>query len=1503
MTTLWFNSYFFQRLATTFARFISITDSTTGSSTSYAVACDSFKNVYIAGTYAGSVSNVYIEDSYGDVLGSLPNGTFAFLVKFNSSGVYQYSRVIQGTGYSVTCDSSDNVYIAGTCSEGTPSVYNELGETLGTFPASIGGTSAFLSKFDSNGAYQYSRLVDAAGSDNGYSVACDASNNVYLAGSYDGSAFIRTASNANVFSNVATLPADLGLTAAFVSKFNSTGVYQYSRIVDGANSELGYSVDCDSAGNLYFAGSSSQGTVYVRTASSANAYSNVGTFPASVGATGTVAFMCKFNSSGAYQYSRLIDSLGSEIGYSVKCDSSDNVYFAGEYNGTPVVRTVTSSNAVSNVATLPADLGNNAAFLAKFNSSGDYQYSRIIDGISASVNDRGQGIAIDSLNNVYLTGSCASAAYVRTASNANVFSNVTTLPTAVGSGSIAVLSKFDSSGTYLYSRFVEASFDDVSYSAFCDADNSVYMTGLYVRQASIKSETSELGYLPYSNVNSVFLVKFDSSGNFNSNSVTRDTRYSVTVDTLATRSTTCYSVNSDSSLNMYTAGNFSNVATIKDHTGDVFGTIANPTLQGAYMSKFNSLGTYVFSRVVDSAGIDYGYSTASDASSNVYFTGHYNGTGAVEDQNGFSFGTLPASSGSGNAFLCKFNSYGAYEYSRVLTTAIGDDIRYGCVCDLNSNVYFVRGYSGTPNVRTQGNTLLATLPTSAGNGSGCLIKFDSAGAYQYARLLYGSAGTGNRNIFDVAVDSLSNVYAVGYYDTTTIVTDQAGTNLSNLPVSAGNNAGVMCKFDSSGNFHFARIVDSTSTDNSLGVTCDSLGNSYMCGQYYGTPTIKNQAGGSLGTLPVSAGTGAAYACKFNSVGTYQYSRIVDSTGDEAGYKVVCDSSNNMYLGGYYTGTPTIKNQSGGSLGTLPASSNRAIFVCKFNSSGTYQYSRIIDTTGTDTGFHLDCDSYDNLFISGQVAGTVTVSIRDQNSRFLGSIPAQTAGTVGFVCKFNSNGDYAPVSPLTFTRIMDALNVDSGQSVACDYVDGVYFAGQYNGSNPTIEDHRGTTLFTLPVGTGNVGIMSKFNSKGKYLYSRIIESTGSDYAYSVTPAYSSNVYLAGFSNGAINIYDQNGSLIDGFSAPAGGYYCYMTLFDSSGAFLDYTKLVDGTGGDYGLCITCDLGSNVYFSGQYNSNASVYDGGGVAILLGTLPSVVGDAGFVCKFSPNTGIVNNLLYSFVIDAAGGDVGQTVACDASNNLYFGGFYNGTARIRRITNNVATFVSNLVASSSDAGFVSKFNSTGAYQYSIVFDSANSDKITGVTCDTSSNLYCVGLFNGTANIFYINSSNASTNLGNLYSTTTAAFMSKFNSTGTYQYSIIVDGAGTDVAYSVACDRFSNVYISGTYSGTPTIYYRNTSNVSTTIKTLPASSNTAVYMCKFDTLGNYVYSRIFDSFGNENSEYNALSCDYDQNVYIAGTYIGRMSVKDDTNTVITTLPATSNGAAFFMKFNNDGSYKP
>jgi uncharacterized protein (DUF2147 family) len=497
---------------------------------------------------------------------------------------------------------------------------------------------------------------------------------------------------------------------------------------------------------------------------------------------------------------------------------------------------------------------------------------------------------------------------------------------------------------------------------------------------------------------------------------------------------------------------------------------------------------------------------------------------------------------------------------------------------------------------------------------------------------------------------------------------------------------------------FARIVDSTGADEGRGVVTDSDENVYIAGFYSGSPIIKNQSGTSLGTLPASAGGTAAFVCKFDSSGTYQYSRIVDGAGTDVGYSVACDSSGNMYLAGQYRNIPTIKNQSGTSLGTLPATAGFGVaFVCKFDSSGTYQYSRIVDSSsGEEYGYSVTCDSTGNMYLSGSYDGTPTIkAVNSSNvSTNIGTLPASVGGSVAFVCKFDSSGTYQ------YSRIVDSGGNDNGYSVTCDSTGNMYLSGSYDGT-PTIKavnsSNVSTNIGTLPASAGGAAFFCKFDSSGTYQYSRIVDTTSSEIGYSVTCDSSGNMYLAGqngSASGTTPIKDQSGTTLGTLPATPGGA-AFVCKFDSSGTY-QYSRIVDGeAGGDVGYSVTCDSSGNMYVSGRYTAGTTTIkavNSSNVSTNIGTLPASAGTfdfAAFVCKFDSS----GNYQYSRIVDSGGNDIGYSVTCDSTGNMYLAGTYNLTPTIKAVnSSNVSTNIGTLPASAgSSVAFLVKFDPDGNY--------------------------------------------------------------------------------------------------------------------------------------------------------------------------------------------------------------------
>jgi len=236
-----------------------------------AVTVDNSGNVYVTGVSWGT------SDDYATI-------------KYDSNGIQQWVARYNGPGngddnaYSIACDNSANVYVAGW-SEG-----NGSGKDYATIKYNSNGTQQWVARY--NGPGNYDDLV------NWYrSIALDNSSNVYVTGMSWG---IGT-----VF-DYATIKYDSIGTQQWVARYNGPG----------NNWDRAYSIALDNSSNVYITGYSRSDTVF-----GTEDYATI-----------------KYNSSGIQQWVARYDGTGNreDIAYSIAADNSGNVYVTGESwgNGT-----------------------------------------------------------------------------------------------------------------------------------------------------------------------------------------------------------------------------------------------------------------------------------------------------------------------------------------------------------------------------------------------------------------------------------------------------------------------------------------------------------------------------------------------------------------------------------------------------------------------------------------------------------------------------------------------------------------------------------------------------------------------------------------------------------------------------------------------------------------------------------------------------------------------------------------------------------------------------------------------------------------------------------------------------------------------------------------------------------------------------------------------------------------------------------------------------------------
>jgi hypothetical protein len=256
-------------------------------------------------------------------------------------------------------------------------------------------------------------------------------------------------------------------------------VLSYSTYLGGNAGDAGNAIALDSSGNAYVTGST--------------ASSNFPTLSAykSSYAGDTDAFVTKLNSTGtALIYSTYLGGTNSDSGAGIAVDSSGNAYLTG---------TTSSTDFPTTSGVFQTALGGGSdAFVAKLDASGSkLLYSSFLGGSSA---DSGNGIALDTTGNAYVTGSTESTDFP------------TETPFQSGNAGVsdAFVTKVNNSATaIIYSTYLGGTAADVAQAIAVDAAGSAYVTG-YTYSTNFPTVN------PYQNLNGgsadVFVSKFSPDG-------------------------------------------------------------------------------------------------------------------------------------------------------------------------------------------------------------------------------------------------------------------------------------------------------------------------------------------------------------------------------------------------------------------------------------------------------------------------------------------------------------------------------------------------------------------------------------------------------------------------------------------------------------------------------------------------------------------------------------------------------------------------------------------------------------------------------------------------------------------------------------------------------------------------------------------------------------------------------------------------------------------------------
>ncbi|MDP4265503.1 MAG: SBBP repeat-containing protein [Bacteroidota bacterium] len=456
--------------------------------------------------------------------------------------------------------------------------------------------------------------------------------------------------------------------------------------------------------------------------------------------------------------------------------------------------------------------------------------------------------------------------------------------------------------------------------------------------------------------------------------------------------------------------------------------------------------------------------------------------------------------------------------------------------------------------------------------------------------------------------------------------------------------------------------------------------------------------------------------------------------------------------------------------------------------------------------------------------------------------------------------------LSWARQMGGTSDDMAFSIAVDAAGNQYITGYFAGT-ADFDPGPGTFNLTSPGGDVDIFVV-KLDATGNFIWAKQMGGSIGDAGKSIAVDASGNVYITGSFSGTSD-FDPGPGIFNLTSA--GSWDIFICKLNSSGNFLWAKRFGASTQEDHGNAITVDASGNVYATGSFKGTIDFDPGPGTYPLTADYIDV-----FVLKLDAS----GNFIWAKKMGGIFTDVGNSIAVDASGNVYTTGYFVATADFDP---DPATYY--LVYGTGDEdGFISKLDASGNFVWVKHFSPHTYDNCysNGIAVDASGNVYTTGSFKGTTDF------DPGPGTFNLVANgLNDGFVCKLNSSGDFVWAKKSGGCQEeDYGTSVAVDASGNVYTTGVFQ-----YYADF-DPGTGIYELHADGATDVYISKLNASGNFVWAI---RLGGTNPDYcYSIVVDASGNIFTAGFFKGTADF--DPGTGILNFVSAGGNDIFVSKLN-------
>ncbi|MFZ2718296.1 MAG: hypothetical protein WAZ12_00670 [Candidatus Absconditicoccaceae bacterium] len=420
--------------------------------------------------------------------------------------------------------------------------------------------------------------------------------------------------------------------------------------------------------------------------------------------------------------------------------------------------------------------------------------------------------------------------------------------------------------------------------------------------------------------------------------------------------------------------------------------------------------------------------------------------------------------------------------------------------------------------------------------------------------------------------------------------------------------------------------------------------------------------------------GLSYSSANNVLGIW--GEKAGGNGEYNGNSSAIDINKNIYVIGNFQGTTSIFGTS------LTSSGNKDVFLAKLDDDKNPL--RVKKGGGTDID-NISAVTVDN---SGYVyvAGSFTSEADIFGVHVLST---QWYDSDIFLAKLDTNGNTVRVKTNTGTKN------DYAKNIKVDVNGNIYVLGEFENT---------ANIFGVSLTSDGAALdifLAKLDSNGDAIRAKKTGNDKHNYALDIA-FYNDNIYVAGVFQSTTTIF--GGPSLD--TTQRWDSDVFVTKLSSTGTVIRAKK----GGNDVGESVKSLTVNNgyIYIVGGFTGTANMFGA--------TLTSSGGSDGYLSKLDANG---NNVL-SKSFGGTNNDVVISASIDNDGNIYLVGNFEGT---------VNSFGEQIVSSGGSDIFVSKLNTSGIGMRVEKVGGVGNDSASSISLNNEDNVYVVGKFAGTADIF------------------------------------------------------------------------------------------------------------------------------------------------------------------------------